>query len=749
MASGDRAAGGDATRVDLGPRGSGREPGRPGLLVVASTQPSLIGAFYELSGDELVVGRGAEADVRMEDGGISRRHTRVATGPDGEVAAHDLGSTNGTFVNGVKVRSAVLAPGDRIQLGTATELLFGPPGQAGSEEVRLRQALAAAGVGAWEWDASTGHLTFSGSVAREAARGMESTEPRQGELWSRVHDADRAPLQERLRALVGPEARLEVELRLRRADGGWAWLAMRGEAFTGEAGQVIRVAGTVMDVTDRRRAEEELRRQSRLLDSLSDGVMAVGLDGTILDWNARATAMLGWTRAEAVGRRPGELLTPDRKDELGEAVLARAAAGERVAEERLLRRKDGGDLAVELVAVPLTDGDGHQMACVAILRDVDERRRMLARLQISERLASLGTLSAGVAHEVNNPLAFVIANLSWAKRRLADHAAALGPAWLEIEASLADCEEGAERIRTIVQDLRTYASGAPRTEAGPTDVVAVLEFAARVADGEVRQRARLVRDLRPVPKVQGGHARLGQVFLNLLVNAAQAIEPGHADRNTIRLSTRHDEAAGRVLVEIEDTGAGMDRETAARVFDPFFTTKPVGSGTGLGLFICHGIVTGLGGEITVESEPGRGTTFRVSLKAAVPLPAAGTARPRVLVVDDEPLICLSMQRDLSQQHEVVACTDPREALRRIEGGERFDVLVLDLAMPHMHGLALLGRIRELAPSLAERVVVIHGGDLDQATQDLLESRAIHRLQKPFDLSRLSQLVASMLPAAGD
>jgi PAS domain S-box-containing protein len=717
--------------------------------VVASPQPALIGTVLGLHGDELVVGRGVDADLRVEDGGISRRHLRVARGPGGEVVAHDLGSTNGTFVNGVKLRSAVLASGDRIQLGTGTELLFGPPGQGGAEEVRLRQALAASGVGAWEWEARSGQLSFSGGIAREVARGLESTEPKPEEIWARLHEEDRTGLRERLEALEGAGARLEVEVRLLRGQGGSTWLAMKGEAFADEAGRVLRVAGTAMDVTDRKRAEEELRRQSVLLDSLSDGVMAVGLDGTVLDWNARAEAMLGWSRAEAVGRRPGQLLSPGREDDLGATVLARAARGERIAEERMLRRKDGVELAVEVVAVPLRDGDGHQMACVAILRDVDERRRLNARLQISERLASLGTLSAGVAHEINNPLAFVTANLSWLKGRLAEVAATLGPRWQEIESALSDCAEGAERIRTIVQDLKTYASGSARGEAGPTDLAAVLEFALRVADNEVRHRARVVRDLRPVPRVHGGHARLGQVFLNLLVNAAQAIEPGRVERNQIRVSTCHDEATGRVLVEVQDTGAGMERAVAARAFDPFFTTKPVGSGTGLGLFICHGIVTELGGEIAVESEPGKGTTFRVWLRAATTLPAAAPTRARVLVVDDEPLLCLSVQRMLSPRHEVAACSDPREALRRVEAGERFDLLILDLAMPQMNGMALYARLREVAPRLAERVVVVHGGTLDDETQALLEARAVPRVAKPFDMARLSALVDAMVAPGED
>jgi signal transduction histidine kinase len=242
----------------------------------------------------------------------------------------------------------------------------------------------------------------------------------------------------------------------------------------------------------------------------------------------------------------------------------------------------------------------------------DERRRVEARLQVSERLASVGTLAAGVAHEINNPLCFILANLQY----LAEHVAGASrdaPVPSELEAAVAESLAGAARIRSIVSDLRQYADGRA-ARPGPVDVGEVIDFCLRIADARVRERARLRREIAPLPPVQGDRAQLGQVILNLLVNAADAIAPGHGDENEITVRARHDAEGSRVVVDVSDTGAGISPAEAAHVFDPFYTTKPVGLGTGLGLFVCHGLVRGMGGEISLEPGPGgRGTTFRVSL----------------------------------------------------------------------------------------------------------------------------------------
>ncbi|HEX8821011.1 MAG TPA: ATP-binding protein [Archangium sp.] len=237
------------------------------------------------------------------------------------------------------------------------------------------------------------------------------------------------------------------------------------------------------------------------------------------------------------------------------------------------------------------------------------------QLLFADRLASVGRLAAGVGHEINNPLAYILGNLRFVHSELRDlMGAPTEEDRQELLSALAEATEGAERVRLIVQDLKTL-SRPDDVALAPVNLAAVVRGAARMAHHEVRDRARLVQECDAVPAVRANAARLGQVFLNLLINAAHAIEPGRVGENEIRVGARVS-APGHVTVEVRDTGSGIPTEHLKRVFDPFFTTKPVGVGTGLGLSVCHRIITALGGELRVESEPGRGTTFLITLPIA-------------------------------------------------------------------------------------------------------------------------------------
>src|SRR5262249_34570195 len=311
---------------------------------------------------------------------------------------------------------------------------------------------------------------------------------------------------------------------------------------------------------------------------------------------------------------------------------------------------------------------------------VGERRAMQAQLLVASRLASVGTLAAGVAHEINNPLAFVNANVLYLADELQRFRSALGPATDEILQLVTETRQGVERIGLIVRDLKAFSRVDSEDVSSLVDVRKVLAFAEKMAGKEMRQRARVVRDLQPVSMVKANESRLGQVFLNLLLNAAQAIPDGAAADHEIRIRTRID-ALERVVVEVSDTGRGIPEELRARIFDPFFTTKPVGEGTGLGLSICLGIVRSLGGEIPLESEVGRGSTSRVApppqkeereVTLIRPLDQAAETRLRLLVVDDEPYICSAIQRLLRREHDVPALTTARQALGPLEHGDRPD-----------------------------------------------------------------------------
>ncbi len=240
---------------------------------------------------------------------------------------------------------------------------------------------------------------------------------------------------------------------------------------------------------------------------------------------------------------------------------------------------------------------------------------MQSQLMFTDRLASMGRLAAGVGHEINNPLAFVISNLNYVHKELQRTVGTPSEEDREeLLSAVAEAKEGAERVRVIVQDLKTL-SRPDDVGSGLADLKVVVRAAVKIAAHEIRRRARLVEELEDVPPVLGNASRLGQVFLNLLINAAQAIPEGRIEENEIRITARQ-ETPTHVIVELRDTGCGIPPEHLERIFDPFFTTKPVGEGTGLGLSLVHSILTALGGSITVQSQVDQGTTFRVSLPAA-------------------------------------------------------------------------------------------------------------------------------------
>ncbi|HET6280764.1 MAG TPA: response regulator [Polyangia bacterium] len=385
-----------------------------------------------------------------------------------------------------------------------------------------------------------------------------------------------------------------------------------------------------------------------------------------------------------------------------------------------------------------------------------ERRKMQEQLMISDRMASVGTLAAGVAHEINNPLAALMANLDLVAQDFADHRGEWSATRLqEMEESLRDARECADRVRHIVKDLKIF-SRSDDDRRGAVDVHRVLESSLRMAWNEIRHRARLVKDYGDVPFVDANEARLGQVFLNLIVNAAQAIPEGNTDKNEIRVVTKradNGDGNGQVVVEVRDTGSGIPEAVLSKIFDPFFTTKPIGVGTGLGLAICHRIVLGMGGRIDVDSEVGKGTSIRITLPIAKAIPAEVTPPPvavptgrrgRILIVDDEPMLGGVIRRMLAGEHDLQVVTTAREAIELLKSGERFDAILSDLMMPEITGMDLHAALAKMAPDQADRIVFMTGGAFTTRAREFLGEVRNARLEKPFDVNTLRALIYSLL-----
>ncbi len=513
------------------------------------------------------------------------------------------------------------------------------------------------------------------------------------------------------------------------------------------------------DVSERRVAisalqESEARFRS-VVEGAPDGV-AILRGQQILFLNPRAARMLGLSSPEAgKGRLITEFLEPD------DAELAELRIGELVASGRVHRdpaeyrskSADGEQLVVEISSIPIDLGG--ERSVLAFARDITERKAIQARLAEAERLTALGVLSAGVAHEINNPLAYVLLNLEYLRQqlpRLAEDPARLSDLMVRVR----DACHGAERVATIVRDLRTFARGDDGTR-GPVDLREVIEAAINIAGNTLKQSARIVRDYGESPLVDASANRLEQVFLNLLLNAAQALPNGDPERDEIRIRLYGDQL--RAVAEIVDTGPGIPDPVIGRIFEPFFTTKPVGVGTGLGLPICRSILAAHGGTIEVESKPSEGATFRIILPASStargavrrtssrPLVTLGP-RGRVLVVDDEVAVGSTLRLVLQREHDVQLATSGEEALRLLASGTQFHAIVCDLMMPGMTGVDLYEAIRTAHPGLEQRMVFMTGGALLAKTEEFMSRVKNPLLEKPFDVPLVRRTLEKLVATGG-
>jgi PAS domain S-box-containing protein len=537
------------------------------------------------------------------------------------------------------------------------------------------------------------------------------------------------------------------------------------------------VLSIVRDVTERKQAEAALREsEARFREAFygaSVGIALVDPGGSFVEWNDALEGMLGYSGEELARLRFQDLLLPeDRAGSL--AAFGAIVRGERDHNDMQRRyvHKDGRIVHLRYRAAALRDAAGRLHRAIGVVEDVTlqveaeaERRRMHQQLALADRMASLGTLAASVAHEINNPLTYVVGNVDAARAIAAELAAAragdLGVAGplAEIGEALAEAEDGAGRVRQIVSDLKVLSSPGAEDGSQRVDVRAALQSSINLARRVVSARAELVTELGDVPAVDGNAARLAQVFLNLLVNAAQAIPEGSAGPHRVRAACRVD-GDGRVVVEVSDTGTGITADRLPRIFDPFFTTKPHGVGTGLGLAICQSIVAAHGGEIRVETAEGCGSTFRVVLPASASAPRAATAtatatepragrRGRILVVDDEPFVLRALERILAGHHDVVLAPSAGDALARIGAATPIDGVLCDVMMPGMNGMDLYREIGRVAPALAGRVVFVTGGALIEDIRAFLEETGVPVVEKPFAPVQVLEAIRRLLEGVPD
>ncbi len=494
-------------------------------------------------------------------------------------------------------------------------------------------------------------------------------------------------------------------------------------------------------------ADRERRLQS-LFEGMVEGVVLRDASGVVVVHNAAAESILGLSDGQLAGRDaldPSWRVTradgsPFPDDDQPSRLTLRTGIPQA---DITMVLHDGSAMPrwLSVNSRPLIQpGEATPYAVITTFRDTTAERTIADRLARHQRLVTTGTLAAGVGHEINNPLTYMLTNLAMAIEELELLGGATpSPRIAEIVGLLDQVRDGGERVKRIVRGLKALARD--DAQAVPSDLRPIIDSALSIAHHELRTRASVILELASVPPVRVDEARLTQVLVNLLVNAAQAFPASEPQANHIVIRTS---ASGTsVSIEVIDNGPGIAPDVLPRIFDPFFTTKPVGTGTGLGLSISHEIVTAFGGTLDCDTRPGLGTTFRITLPAVFEAPTPSTAprqtRGRVLIVDDEPTILRSMARLLGTELEVVTTEDPREALQRIAAGEDFDVVFTDISMPHLTGMELYERVAALRPDLARRFVFV-SGDLTRDDISRFLSRVPNeRLEKPFTVQNLRRV----------
>jgi len=538
-----------------------------------------------------------------------------------------------------------------------------------------------------------------------------------------------------------------------------------------EKGNVRGVVVVFRDISERRRTQELFQR---LIENTTDVITIVEKDGTLRYQSPSAERVLGFTPHEMLGKSAFDIVHPDDADRVKrsfEHLLSHP--GDPLQLELRVRHKDGSWRTLEAVVKNLI---AHEAvgALVANSRDVTERRSLEAKLAQADRLATVGVLAAGVGHEINNPLSYTLFNMEELASQLPRVAEAirryrellvarvgaeqtrtiLSDIWDQyghgdIEQLAVRAEEaaqGARRIAKIVRDLRTFS----RVDADAAEAVhinLVMESAVGMAFTAIRHRAKIVRDYGETPPVLANASRLAQVFLNLLVNAVQALPEENPEGQQIGIRTWAEGA--EVCAQVSDSGTGISNEHLSRLFEPFFTTKPVGVGTGLGLSISHGIIASYGGRIEVKSEAGRGSRFTVRL----PLPAerreserarhmvaswapgARRSQVRVLIIDDDPRVGKTLGRILADcDAKVVASAAEARAL--LDREPSFDVVFCDLMMPGESGMEFYRWAAERRSELASRFIFTTGGAFTEAARAFVDHVPCTTVEKPFDTATI-------------
>jgi PAS domain S-box-containing protein len=521
-------------------------------------------------------------------------------------------------------------------------------------------------------------------------------------------------------------------------------------------------------------ASEERYRE--IFELATDVLATADREGRLTQLNARFEPLLGQTAEAWLGRPLADLVVPADTPALRDAITA--ALGGAPPREVTVRyaAREGSSRVMSVRVSSLSRGE----ALLVVMREVTDEVAQRAQILLNEKLASIGQVAASVAHELNNPMAWVMANLEQIRgvairllhaARHAPDAPAEGPANNDelvraidtIDQSCHEALVGVERMRDIVTDLNVFSSSNERRPER-MELVDVIELALRMTGPQLSQLCRVERLYGDMPQLVGYPGKLSQVFVNLFINAAQAMPPRPRDENVVRVTARYSAGRGAASaesgegaheIEVEDNGRGMTPEVIEHMFDPFFTTKEEHARAGIGLWVSRKILEEQRGAMTVESTPGEGTRFTIRLHGldpaahpAAPEPMDTPVPPRratLLFVDDEPMLLSAFARAFDEDHEVLIAESGEAALDLLRARcGRVDAIICDLLMPRMSGMDLYDVVGEQFPSLRSRMAFMSGGAFTARAREFIERVDNPKISKPIALGDLERAIADLL-----
>jgi PAS domain S-box-containing protein len=622
-----------------------------------------------------------------------------------------------------------------------------------NSEARLSFALQTINTGAWEMDLKT--QTAHRTLIHDQIFGYETPAPEwtYQKFLEHVLPEDRAEVERRFTEAMTAQADWNFECRIRRTDGAMRWIWAVGSHERNTDGQPVRMCGVVKDITERKLAEEKIREQAEMLNLAHDAITIRDLDQRITYWNHSAERIYGWTDAEAVGQFIHQLLKldPNKIAEAHRLLLENSYwTGEFTA-----RAKDGREVLIESSWTLVRDAAGLPKSILAFSVDITEQRKLEQQVTRNQRIESLGTLSSGIAHDLNNILTPIMVSIGMLKEQAHD------PMLARLIASL---DSSTQRGAQLVKQILTFGRGVKgeRIPIGLRNVVREVELLIRETfPATIQFESGASASLWPVV---GDPTQIHQVLLNLAINARDAMPNGGKLTLTLE-NVVIDEATAAlnseirpgsyVRIQVADTGTGMTPKVVERIFDPFFTTKPAGQGTGLGLSTSLGIVKSHGGFINVYSEPGKGSTFKVYLPAraagelteAAPANADSLPRGRgeiVLLVDDEEAICTTVKKILERfGYRVLTAANGAEAVSIYAGrGAEIAVVITDMHMPIMDGPATIVALKSMNPAV--KIIGSSGLAANGGVAKAASSGVRHFVPKPYSAEKMLRTLRDVL-----